>query len=498
MSQFACPPALSGTLRLLGVGIIVVLSQADTSGVAADPDAGLRLLQTQHAEMFARFSSQLEELARTTAEQGLLEPAALIRQLAVPLDQQTADIDDLPDDVLRDLPATMPAQERQWRAQLRRLREDYAQNLYMLSRRALRAKHPSLAFHFIREVAWHHPDHPHARQLLGYVRRDDKWVSPYADLMLQRGNVWHEQFGWLPASHVARYEAGQRYYKSQWMSAEEEAALRSDFRNAWEVTSDHFVIKTNHSLERGVELSTALEALHAFFLREYAAFFNTPQQMQTLFEGGRGDTQAHGRRHEVHYYRAREEFVSRLQARQPGVEVSNGLYMPGDRIAYSFHNPDDLETAEETLFHEVTHQLLSESQRMVANDLGHNANFWLIEGIACYMESFQHDPAGQVSVGDSRHHRITSARHRRLVQNFYVPLAKFTSMGMLEYQTPQQMETLRGYYSQGAGLTHFFLHYEDGLHRDALIEHLSQIYSPNARVRAQAAVAGRADRCVVR
>ncbi len=463
----------------------MTVALACAGGLRGDSAASLQLLQTQHEEAHGRFAAQLLELAAVTDGQGLTEAAALIRQLALPMDRQAGGGDDLPEEVLPEFAVTMPTHERQWRGQLRRLRQEYAQELYMLSRRALRARHPSLAFHLIREVAWHNPDHPHARQLLGYVRRGNHWVTPYADLMLQRGNVWDERYGWLPASHVERYASGQRYFKNQWMSAEEEAALRHDFRNAWEVTSDHFVITTNQSLERGVELSVALEALHGFVLREFAAFFNSPQQMQALFEGGRQDAGLRARRHDVHYYQSRQEFIFRLEARQPGVEVSNGLYLPNDRTAYSFHNPEDTDTTQETLFHEVTHQLLGESQRKVPTDLGHQANFWLIEGIACYMESFTFGGMGQANAGDPQHPRIVAARHRLLDRNFYIPLAKFTAMGMREFQTPQQMDTLRGYYSQASGLTHFFLHYEDGLYRDALIEHLAQIYSPIARVRSQ-------------
>jgi hypothetical protein len=38
-------------------------------------------------------------------------------------------------------------------------------------------------------------------------------------------------------------------------------------------------------------------------------------------------------------------------------------------------------------------------------------------------------------------------------------------------------------YSQGAALVHFFMHYDGGKYREALIEHLSQIYSPDRRTR---------------
>ena len=33
-------------------------------------------------------------------------------------------------------------------------------------------------------------------------------------------------------------------------------------------------------------------------------------------------------------------------------------------------------------------------------------------------------------------------------------------------------------YSQASGLTHFFLHYQNGQYRNALISHLSALYQP--------------------
>jgi len=51
---------------------------------------------------------------------------------------------------------------------------------------------------------------------------------------------------------------------------------------------------------------------------------------------------------------------------------------------------------------------------------------------------------------------------------------------MAAFQTAKE---IRKNYSQGAALTHFFMHYDEGRYREALIEHLSQIYSPIKAVR---------------
>src|SRR3972149_3983335 len=105
--------------------------------------------------------------------------------------------------------------------------------------------------------------------------------------------VWHDKFGWLLASQVKEYEAGKRYYR-RWMSAEQEAEIRRDFKQAWEVRTEHYLVKTNHSLERGVEIAKLLETYHDFFIQTFAAFFTTPEQMQKLFVSARASVTPQG------------------------------------------------------------------------------------------------------------------------------------------------------------------------------------------------------------
>ncbi|MCA9025261.1 MAG: hypothetical protein KDA86_08625 [Planctomycetaceae bacterium] len=472
------------TSHLIRTALIIVF--AGSVGVSTCLSAGrpgqLERILESYEERHVQFAADMEELAQTV--DGQMQPgvSATIRHMIPVLEEQTFDVDALPDEVTPELDASLPEDERQWRSQLKRIRTEYAHDLYLLSRQALNTDHVSLAFHLVREVAFHDSDHQLARQLLGYVRYQDRWVTPYEKDMLSRGNVWDPKFGWLPKSHVDRYEQGERFFRGRWMSADDEASLRHHFENGWEIESDHFLIKTNQSLERGVELSVALERFHRFFQREFAAVFNSPQQMLQLFNNGKAGARQTTRRHQIHYYQSKEEFVFRLRDRQEKVEFSNGLYRPDDRTAYFFYDPEDLETNTETLYHEVTHQLLSESQR-TPPQVGQKANFWLIEGLACYLESFEVDDQGRVSVGDPRHIRVERAWQRRIEENIYFPLAQFTALGMNEFQRPNELEVLRQYYSQATGLTHFFLHYEEGVYRDALIQHLSQIYSPNPRVR---------------
>jgi hypothetical protein len=181
----------------------------------------------------------------------------------------------------------------------------------------------------------------------------------------------------------------------------------------------------------------------------------------------------------VHYYRDQKEYIARLkrETNQP-VEITKGMYFPRNKIAFFFYDPQSQEDS--TLYHEATHQLLS-AARTINGEIGVRSDFWAIEGIACYMESFARD-GEKFSVGDAAHPRLQAARGNLVGEKYYVKLREFCRMGMAAFQGVPE-SALRRNYSQGAALTHFFMHYDDGRYREAFIEYLSQIYSPNKSVR---------------
>jgi hypothetical protein len=98
------------------------------------------------------------------------------------------------------------------------------------------------------------------------------------------------------------------------------------------------------------------------------------------------------------------------------------------------------------------------------------------------MESFRRE-GGHFSVGDPLHSRIHWARVRLLEEDFFMPMAEFTSMGRRQFQFGFDDKTLEKCYSQVSGMVHFFLHAQDGAYREAFISHLSQVYSPDKRIR---------------
>lgn len=472
-------------LRGLVCGLLLIISGVslplnDVHG-AAPPRQRIdleRLRKTVETRREA-FHETLAELATFCDERQLTLEAQEIRSLTEPTSPQVLHGENLPHHVQLAIPNDLPADEKEWRSRLRKAQQEYAQDLFMAARGALNAGQISVAMELIREVARQNPDHEQARRLLGYVRFNDQWVTPYAQLKLKQKQVWSDQYGWLPPDHVERYARGERFYNSQWMSAQKEAELRRDFSKAWLIETDHFKIRTSQSLEAGVALGQKLEEYYRIFFQTFAGFLSSKEHLSSLMTGkstGGGAV----KKYEVHYFRSKDEYIQRLQPKvEQDISITSGLYVSGDRIAYFFHDPELNEQEQlSTVYHEATHQLFSEAISNV-QPVGVNSDFWIIEGIACYMESFHRD-GDQFSLGNPRYIRFQNARTRVLKDSYFMPLEKFTSLGHVAYQShPEIVKN----YSQASGVVHFFMHAEEGVYRDALIAYLSDVYSRIPRVR---------------
>jgi hypothetical protein len=221
-----------------------------------------------------------------------------------------------------------------------------------------------------------------------------------------------------------------------------------------------------------VALGAKLEELYRVWRQLFIRYFATEPQVMALFDGRGRDAWGRLPRHQIAYFRNREEYNQALRPSMPNIDISIGVYVESTRRAYFFAGEG---YDERTLLHEATHQLFHES-RPVAPDVARQANFWMVEGIAMYMESLRREN-GYYVLGGYDDVRMIAARYRLLHDDFYVPLADLTRMGLSEIQSHPQIATL---YSQSAGLTHFLISHDGGRYRDALVAYLRAIYSGQA------------------
>jgi hypothetical protein len=429
--------------------------------------------QTQHDEYVAVFQESLAKLIVECQTKNLQDAVDEMLPWQSAVDVASLSDRKLPQDVQQEIPLSLPQDERLWRIEFRTLRQDLAKHLYLLSRRVLNDGNPHAAWRLIHEVLWYDSDYGRARPLLGYEQYGDEWVTPFAAKKMRDRFVWHDKFGWLPALHVERYEKGERFYRNRWHNAQKEAELRRQWVHAWEIETDNYLLKTNVSLEEGVVLAKKLEVFHEWFQRAFPAFFNTPAQLKVLFGPANRRRRVKRSPFVVHYYRSKEEYVRRLIKKNPQIAITNGIYTPDERTAHFYVDANS--DIESTVYHEGTHQILYEldpKPRRIAD----NEHFWIVEGFACYVESFR-PLADGISIGDPDYVRFFFAQHNLVEDGFFAPLDRFASLSKNAYQTPLHISER---YSQASGLVHFYMHYENGLYRDAMIDHFAALYRPIA------------------
>mgnify|MGYP003321657568 FL=1 len=319
------------------------------------------------------------------------------------------------------------------------------------------------------EVPDINPNHSNARSILGYVRYQGKWTTFYDAQQRKKGWTWYNELGWLKKKHLKQYQQGLRFYQNEWIPSDQETSLRRNLDNGWNIRTEHFNIVTNHSLEAGVTLSYHLEDLFYVFQRIFSgAFINQTALEQRLRRRNKQITPPF----QVIYFRSRQDYLIHSDLRSAlgdKLAFSSGAYLPHLQTSFFYYDPESDHTS---VLHEATHQLFSESydlQSLIAVE----SHFWLVEGIACYMESL-HRTKHALLLGGSHQPRFQDARDYTLNKHFQIPLRELSGWGIESFQNDENLVSL---YSQATGLTYFLMHYQSGRYRSHLLACLRDIYA---------------------
>ena len=282
--------------------------------------------------------------------------------------------------------------------------------------------------------------------------------------------VFSDKFGWMSKKNLGKFEAGQRLSRGRWISAEEDAQDHHDIKTGWDIDTEHYLIRTDHSIEAAIGLSGKLENLSRLWQEIFLPFYASEADVVALFEGKGKRAPAPAARHKIDYFRDRADYVETLKGGFPQIAMTAGVYVGNSKTAYFYADPK--KNDDRTLYHEATHQLFNESRKVVAGP-GERGNFWIVEGIAMLMESL-HQEGDYWVIGGFQDERMRTAQVRLLRDKFYVPLDEFTSYTRQRFQGDPRIGT---FYTQAAGLTHFLAFYDGGRYRDALMGFLVALYT---------------------
>ncbi len=307
--------------------------------------------------------------------------------------------------------------------------QEYATALFTLAGEALADGQADLAFRWLHEVLRFAPQHAVARRILGSG-------IPRQAPVPRVGRKRHPRFNW---------QAG-RY---------------------WQLDTPHFRIATNDSPASALHLAEVLEEFHVVWRQCFFPLWGNPTVLRNAWSGRPLPSPSRAR-HQVVLFRDREEYLRYLQQIEPRARMTLGYYHAPSRSSYFFQDQDP---AISTWRHEATHQLLHECLRARA-DIATEANVWVVEGIAVYMESLQ-VCQGYHTLGGLEAERLQYARYRALRGGYCLPLSQLAALGR---ETLQQDPQIRPLYSQAAGVTHFLMHSQQGELRPALFEYLRSVY----------------------
>jgi uncharacterized protein DUF1570 len=389
--------------------------------------------------------------------------------------------------------------ETDWWQRFESLRQGQGDKYYQLAEQAARLGEVGLALRLATNALRESPDHPEARRLAGYQRVGAQWGGGYAVRMAAMGRTWHSPYGWIRAREIERWDAGERPSGRAWISSEQDARQHATLEQGWHVRSDHYEIVTNASRASATLLASRLETLYQIWLQLFGGYALTSKEVVRRIDGKPvADYRSHP--FQVRYHRSREQYIGQLRRVQPMIGITLGIYFDTTSESHFFAGPDQ---DAGTIHHEAVHQLFQESSRSVRN-VAAEANAWVLEGVACYFESLVYhsrqdseeapveNPSkssmangwsgtlGYATIGTPATGRLAAARHRRLVDQFYLPLREFSALGAQGLQRHDEIAKL---YSQAAGLATFMMEDQQGRYRKALAAYMQAVYtgrdSPN-------------------
>ena len=452
-----------------------VFSTQNTVTFGRDND--LLLISAQ--QVLNEYRQEAETLAKWCEKHGLDVQAELTRDYILPIVEDKIYIPMIPREKQRDyLPGEASAEIIHWHNTWMTTRQNLSLKLQELAKLALQQKRVILAMQMIHIALHADPDSEKLRNVLGFEFYDGQWRTDWEIGQLKLGRVNHERFGWIPAPYVARYESGERWFKGKWISEEQDVKEHANINNGWIISTEHYDLQTNHSLEEGVRISRRLEAFYYVWKQVFIQYTASTSELAQRLEGKK--LRFKEPRLKFVFFRNRRDYVATLGKNDPNVAISVGFYDDATRKCFFYMHDGDSSDAEQdmyrTVFHEGTHQLFN-CVKPVRFD-GRN-NFWATEAVAIYMETLRQEESYYV-LGDPLDVRVLAAKYRFFQSRFYMPFGNLTQLDRITFQRAPYLKEL---YSQCGGMGYFLMHYGKGDYRDAFVTTLDAIYTGRATPR---------------
>ncbi|MDR1494294.1 MAG: hypothetical protein LBT05_16490 [Planctomycetaceae bacterium] len=452
------------------LAVFVVLFFYGHSNFAAEKAEDDLLSSSQKS--LNEYRREAERLARWCEQNGLREQAEITRKFVLPILEEKLYLPILPRHYQKDqIPDDASPNLVYWHDSWNRIRQNLALKLQEQAKLALHENRVILAMQMISIALHASPDSDSLRNALGYKLYENEWRTQWEVDQLKQGKINHEKFGWIPAKYVERYESGERYNNSKWISKEEDDAFHAKIENGWIISSEHYDVQTNHSIEEGVRLSRRLEIFYRVWKQVFIQYLASSSQLAEQWEGKR--VLYKEPRLRIVFFKNRRDYLNTLQKDDPKVSMSVGFYDDKMQKCYFYKHDGKTPNAERdmyrTVFHEGTHQLFNCAKKVNPTN---QANFWATEAAAIYMETLRREGNYYV-LGNPQDIRVLSAKYRFFESKFYIPFGNIVALNARTFQKAPYLPEL---YSQCGGMAYFLMHYDKGRYRDAFVTYLDAIY----------------------
>ena len=426
---------LTGAIEIFGVGmrfqlfcVAIWLFASCSLVVAQTPEKNWRLERKALERLYA---DDLQELANELRSNGDGEAARATLDLFQVRDPQRQYIF-LPSEDTQ----VEPKDETETR--IRELNARHAERIFELAKQSAASGSGASAFQFLHEVLYFNPEHKAVREMLGHRKTDDGWRVAPERVKVKKATRANKDLGWEKGTYL-------------------------------QVTTPHFEINSLANEEDTLALAKKLERWHGVWRQVFFEFWSSSKQVDGWIRG-KGKLRNTTRKHQVTFFPDKATYAEQLEPRIKGIGESSGYYSDQWRNSFFY-------AGEETTWrHELTHQLFQETRK--ANVGAFNDGYlWLGEGIAMYLESLV-DFEDYITLGGFDAQRLQYSRMRLFRNRFFVEPSVLSGMTLSEFQSSPE----RGkFYSQSAGMCHYLMNGEDGVHQAKLIEFLKLIYTGKLR-----------------
>src|SRR5690606_38677391 len=241
------------------------------------------------------------------------------------------------------------------------------------------------------------------------------------------------------------------------------------------VETEHFLILADVPRAAAVEIAEDLERYFALWTQLFFPLWKDRQRWDQTSRRPAARGAIVGGKLRVVVFRDPDQYAAALVAEGPAIGRSTGYYSSTARMMFlrqSFEGEDAGEVLV-TRYHELTHQLLAEAtDSRLRVPPGERQDFWLLEGIACYMES-TNIAGGYATIGGWESSRLQFARHRALVSGQTLPLQQLETLGRQAFQRHAELTQL---YAFAAAYCHQMIDHGDGAGLAEVLARLAKLY----------------------